>query len=468
MSGALTESQKVAQDLEAILAELNEESIADMPEEKLIEYRKKLNPYGRTIDGADNYLTFSFTNLKEKYMEKLLMTGMIGYLNRALDEWRVPDAHPVIPVYDFVDNPKLIDEYHKNWNITDKIKKEIEENKAWMQKRVIVKEFLEEMFQFNPDKHVRSAYKPQPKDLSRNVVNTPAANLAIEHLKKKDIEFREQMLEFDRVQKLIEMKEGSELAGEGHIKKLVADKLVLPDQHYLTMDFSKWSIEDKNLLRTTCSMIPPVDIYHKFRNYFESNYDKLREAVQYLYCEKPDFDIAINPYSWHKSEEEAEEFQKKHRSEVITDIIKAHSGKWNFFAPFEKVRESMKYFNDNTIVLEEITKQIEKDAKLGAELVKNRIKQKKKQNVKEDGPDAEYFAKWKEQNSALKEMGALDVNKDSYAPEDCPDDAVTVDIFKFSKGGLEMEKTHFFTKAVAPTTGSIAEEDDIKPLRKKE
>lgn len=334
-----------------------------------------------------------------------------------------------------------------------------------MQKRVVVKEFLEEFFQFNPDKHVRSSYKPQPKDLARNVIGTPAANLAIEHLKKKDLEFREHMLEFDRVQKLIDMKEGAHLESDEQIKKLVADKLVLPDQHYLTMDFSKWTDEDKNLLRTACSMIPPADIYHKFHNYFESNYDKLREAVLYLYCDKPDFDIAINPYSWHKTEEDAEEFQKKHKNEVITDIIKAHSGKWNFFAPFEKVRESMKYFNENTIVLEEIAKQIEKDAKLGAELVKNRIKQKKKQNIKEDGPDAEYFAKWKDQNSTLKDMGALEVNKDSYAPEDTPDDAIAVEVIKFAKGGLKMEKSHFFTKAAPPE--NMAGEEDIRPISKK-
>lgn len=101
------------------------------------------------------------------------------------------------------------------------------------------------------------------------------------------------------------------------------------------MDFSKWSTEDKNALRTACEMIPPVDIFGKFKHYYEVNYDKLREAVMYLYCEKPDFDIAINPYSWHNTRDEAEKFQKKHRSEVISDIIIADSGKWNLFAPFK-------------------------------------------------------------------------------------------------------------------------------------
>jgi hypothetical protein len=74
------------------------------------------------------------------------------------------------------------------------------------------------------------------------------------------------------------------------------------------MDFSKWSDDDKNALRTACEMIPPVDIFAKFKRYCEVNYESLREAVEYLYCEKPEFELAVNPYSWHDTREEAEEF----------------------------------------------------------------------------------------------------------------------------------------------------------------
>lgn len=441
----MQEDKSLANDLTSILDELDNESLEDLSEEQLLEYRKKLNVYGRTIQGADNYLTFSFTNLSEKYMEKLTLTSMIGYLNRMVDEWHVPEGHPVIPVYDHFKNPELINNYHKEWKLTDKTSSEIADNKEWMKKRLIVKEFLEEMFQYNPDRHIRSAYKPQTKDLSRPLITTPAANLAIENHKLKDSKFKEQMLEFDRVQKLIQMKENATSENDNNISQ----KLILPSYHYSTVDFSKWSDEDKNALRTACEMIPPSDIFHRYRNYLEANYDKLREAVQYLYCDKPDFDIAINPYDWHASEDEAFEFQKKHKKEVISDIIKAHSGKWNFFAPFAKVRDSMKYFNDNTIVLEEIANQIEKDAKIGEELMKKRVKTKKKQNIKEDGPDAEAFSKWKESNKNVKNAN-IDSNKESYAPDDCPDNAIAVDVIRLSNDGTKMSKSHFFTQAVAP------------------
>lgn len=449
-------AQKLAKDLTSILDELDSTNLDNLTETELLEYRKQLNCYGRTIEGSNSYLTFSFTNLSEKYSEKLLMTGMIGFLNAECDAYMVPQGHKIVPVYDYVRNPSLIDEYSKDWTKTEKIQQELDENKMMMYKRIVIKEFLETIFQYNPDVHVRSAYKPQPKDIARNIIDTPAANLAMNQMKKTDVKFREQMLEYDRIQKMLAMKEGSIEKIDAVIEKLVAKKLVMPAVHYMNVDYASMDKEDKNLLRTTCSMIPPVDTFHKYRTYFETNYDKLREAVLYLYCEKPDFDAAINPYSWHETRAEAEAFQKKHKGEVITDIIIADSGKWNMHAPFSKVRETMKYFNENTIVLEEIASQIEKDAKMGEELMKNRVKQQKKKNIEEEGPDSELFSTWKESNATLKDMGAMTLNKDSFADENIPDDSIQVDVFRISDG--KFGKEHFFTKAVAPTSGSAEEQ----------
>jgi hypothetical protein len=453
----------ILSEIENVLQDLDDETVSEIESEKLTKLRQDINPYGRTIEGSDNYLTFSYTNLKENYNNKLNTTAMIGFLNRLCDEWHVPDGIPVIPVYDFVKDPNSIHDFYKNWVLDDKMKKQIKENEEWMYKRVVVKEFLEEMFQYNPDEHVRSSYKPQPKDKDRKIIDTPAANLAIQKLKKKDLKFREQMLQFDRVSKLSNMAtsvhsdEKDTKLSNPSLNEFQNTKLVLPGYHYSLMDFKSWSDEDKNCLRRVCEMIPPEDTFHRFKHYLESNYDKLREAVLYLYCDKPEFDIAFNPYSWHKTEEEAENFQKKHKNEVIADIYKAHSGKWNFVAPFEKVRQSMKYFNENTIVLEEIANQIERDAKIGHELMKNRIRKQKRKNIAEEGPDAEAFAKWKAQNKTLESMGAEHVNQESYADDECPDDGVQIDVFRISKGGLELKKDKFYSKAVAPVIGDEKE-----------
>lgn len=419
-------SESVVSQLNKLLDELNEESIANMSNDEVLELRKKLNPYGRTIEGSNKILTFSYTDLQFEYTKKIITTTMIGFLNRMCDEWRVPDGIPVIPVYDYVKDPSKIDDFEKTLQNPEVMRKDLELNKVNMQKRVIVKEFLEDMFQYNPDLHVRSAYKPNPADYERNIINTPAGQLAIYELNKKDADFKESMLLYER-EKLIKEKAG-----------VKPDEIKVPENIV------------SDVIKQVTNMIPPADIFHRFQYYYDSNYEELKAIVGDLYCDKSCFETAINPYSWHDNDEDAEKFINKHRDEVISTIFKAHSGKWNIFSPYKKVRESVKYFNKKTAVLEEIAKQIESDAKMGSELMKKRIMIKKKKNIEEVGPDDEAFIKWRSENSRLKEMGAESIKPSEYENQDEIDDALEVPVFRISKGGTKLEKTVFYTEAVAP------------------
>lgn len=424
-------SQSAATQLTKLLDELNEDSLATMSDNEVLELRKQLNPYGRTIEGSNKILTYSYTDLQFEYTKKIVTTTMIGFLNRMCDEWRVPDGIPVIPVYDYVKDPSKLDEFEKTLQQPDVMRKNLDENKANMQKRVIIKEFLEDMFQYNPDYHVRSAYKPNLKDDERKLIDTPSAHLAIYELKKKDPEFKEQLIQYEREKNIRE-----KLAKESESKD---SDLPKPSETLVT------SVSEQ-----VTNMLPPADIFHRFQYYYDSNYEELRNIVADLYCDKPCFETAINPYSWHDSDEDAEKFINKHKDEVISTIFKAHSGKWNIFSPYKKVRESMKYFNKKTAVLEEIAKQIESDAKMGSELMRKRIKIKKKKNIEEEGPDDEAFLKWKAENSKLKEMGAESIKPSEYENQDEIDDALEVPVFRISKGGTKLERTQFYTEAVAP------------------
>ena len=415
-------SSDISAELTKILDELDEESLEKMSDNDIINLRKQLNPYGRTIEGSDNILTYSYTDLRKEYLKNMVMTATIGFLNRMCDEWKVPDGIPVIPVYDYIKNPEKLDEFEDSLQDKEIMRKDLDQNKEYMAKRVIIKEFLEDMFQYNPDMHVRSAYRPNPNDTERSIIDTPAGQLAIYELKKNDTEFNERWLLFERERKLREEK------GEKPPKKIVSA-------------VKKYCTE----------MIPPADIFHRLQHYYDSNYEELMEIVNDLYCTKPDLETAINPYSWHSNIDEADAFIDKHKDEVITSIYKAHSGMWNIFAPYKKVRESMRYFNKKTQVLEEIAKQIERDSKLGADLMKKRIKIKKKKNIEESGPDSDAFKKWKESNSTLRDMGGETLNEKDYASLDCPDDAIEVPVFRMSQGGQKMEKTSFFSKAEAIT-----------------
>jgi hypothetical protein len=410
----------IADQLSKILDELDDESLAKMSDDEVLELRKKLNPYGRTIEGSDKVLTFSYTDLRHEYLKKMIVTCMIGFLNRMNDEYLVPDGIPVIPVYEYVQNPEKLDEFEKTLSDPELMRKNLDLNKELMAKRVIIKEFLEDMFQYNPDLHVRSAYKPNIDDPERDIVNTPAAQLAIYELKKKNPAFAEKWLLYQREKKASEKAKPSE-------------EIVSEVRKYCT------------------EMIPPADIYHRFQYYYDSNYEELQDIVNNLYCDKSDLETAVNPYNIHDDEQSADDFISKHKEEVVSTIYKAHTGKWNIMSNFKKVRESVRFFNKKTQVLEEIANQIESDSRLGADLMKKRIKIKKKKNIKEQGPDDPAFLKWKESNTTLKDLGAEEINQKSYADESCPNDCIEVPVYRIGQGGQKFERTSFFTEASAPT-----------------
>lgn len=426
-----------SEQLAKILDELDDESMSKLSDDEILELRKQLNPYGRTIEGSDKILTYSYTDLQFEYTKKLITTTMIGFLNRMCDEWRVPDGIPVIPVYEYVKDPSKLDDFEKTLQKPELMQNELLENKENMQKRVIIKEFLEDMFQYNPDYHVRSAYKPNLKDNERNVIDTPAGHLAIYELNKSSAEFKEDLILYKR-EKLLEAKANSKNDSKSESK-----------------DEPETKVSD--VVARVTEMLPPVDVFHRFQYYYDSNYEELRHIVNDIYCDKPCFETAINPYSWHDTDDDADNFINKHRDEVITTIFKAHSGKWNIFSPYKKVRESMKYFNKKTAVLEEIAKQIESDAKMGSELMKKRIKVKKKKNIAEAGPDSDAFVKWRASNDKLKEMGAESIKPSEYENQDEIDEALEVPVFRISGGGTKVEKTMFYTEAVAPTGAEVEE-----------
>jgi hypothetical protein len=444
-------SESAAKQLTKLLDELDEDSLSKMSDSEVLELRKQLNPYGRTIEGSNKILTYSYTDLQFGYTKKIITTTMIGFLNRMCDEWRVPDGIPVVPVYDYVRDPTKLDEFEKSLYDPEIMRNQLDENKENMKKRVIIKEFLEDMFQYNPDTHVRSAYKPNLKDDDRDVLDTPAAHLAIYELKRTDPDFNEAMILYNR-EKLLREK------GENADENSKSVSTVKPSDKIVTA-----------VTKQVSEMIPPTDIFHRFQYYYDSNYEELRDIVTDLYCDKPCFETAINPYEWHDNDEDAEKFINKHRDEVISTIFKAHSGKWNIFSPYKKVRDSMKYFNKKTAVLEEIAKQIESDARMGSELMRKRIKIKKKKNIAEVGPDDEAFLNWKAQNNKLKDMGAEGIKPSEYENQDEIDDALEVPVFRLSNGGTKLEKTMFYTEAVTPElpdTGAITNKN-TKTVEKK-
>jgi len=518
-------TKSVSEELEELLNNLNDEELAKLNADEINELRKKLNPYGRTIQGSNNYLNFSITLIRDEYLKKLYTTAMIGFLFRMCDEWKVPPGVPVTTVEEYLeDNSKI--------NTPDMIKNgadknaiaDYEFNQKWMEKRLHVYEFLEEMFQFNPDEHVRSAYRPNRKDKNRKPVETPAGKIAVEHLKKTDKEFaiNESEYEINNKDKLAKYKKITIKGRDGKVKTILrketdenntsnsnnvsndgventntnvnnntntntnnanannanannanannanannanannanANNANVNNANVNNANVNNANVNsenkeyDSNCSKTVRSIIPSHDTFGRYTRYLKENYEQLRDAVKDLYCEKPEYELAINPYSWHETSDDAEAFKKKHAKEVIAEVFTAHSGKWNFFDNFKEQRENVNFYTEDTIILEEMVKQIERDEKLGRDLMEKRKTIAKKKNIIENGPHAESFSAWKNNNPFAQQFQKTDNQKSDEEIMD--EDVIQLDVWKIAKGGLELTKDKFYTQAEAPTFAS--------------
>jgi hypothetical protein len=464
MSKSKTE-ESVMSEFEKMLKTIKDTDLSELSPDKIINIKKGLNPYGRTIEGSDKFLNFSITQIQHEYWKKLIITGFVGFLNRMVDEWKVPDGIPVVSVYEYLEDKSKLDTPQGVLEKGDKSTQyDYDFNRKWMEKRIVVKQFLEEFLQFNPDEHVRSAYRVNRGDNTRKPIETMAGKLATQHLMATDKEFRAREELYQEVQaqkkQQEEKKEAEKKQAEEQkvltkkVKKIIKgrdgkNKTILVEVPIGDTTKKLVDGKDPTISTTVREFIPPHDTFGRFKLYLHSNYEELRDATNDLFCEKPEFELAINPYSWHDTEDEAELFKKKHRNEVIAEVFTAHSGKWNFFDSFKEQRENVNFYNDKTIILEEMIKQQKRDEELGRDLMKKRIDKVKRKNIIEAGPDAESFKKWRAQNSEISKIDNAYIG--DQADAECPDDGVQVDVWKVSASSLQVTKDKFYSLAEAPT-----------------
>jgi hypothetical protein len=413
--------------------------VDNLTDEQVTELRKKFNPYGRTIEGQGKLSCISITNLSEQYMKKFLMTGLISFLYRQCDEHELDAGEPPTHMDDFDEFVSKYEEaltmgkasvqWMKKFNTDHKDvdekdipaeqkarrldHKRIVDRAEGFKRRLVVRQFLDGLFQFNPDKHVRSAYANNPLDPERV---TPAQ---------------------------VTRSDTKTLVGRNG-KKMVIKR-------------SKTETK-KRANSEHVQHIPPADTFHRWNYYLDVNYEEIRSATGDLYCDKPDLEYAVNPYEQFDTEEDAKKFVQKHKNEVIADIVTIYNGRWNLMGSFKKNRDRVNFYNEKTEVIEEIFKQLEKDKKMGGAMMRKRVNRLKKKNVAEYGEEPKEFKQYRKDNpSGFESMGAEvvkddDKNNDSkfQVHEDCPYDAVQVDVIEMSGGGTSVKRSEFFTQAEAP------------------
>ncbi len=346
-------------------------SVQDLDEDEVTELRTKLNPYGQAIKLENNrgqYFAYSLINLKEEYMKKYITTAIIGFLFRRADEWGVPDGDYITRVED-LDEEEVTRSFIEENVVKGKVvlKKEktagvsggeefvTEESNQNRFRRMIIHQFLKEQFTFNPDKHVRSAYQRNKDDPERKKIDT----------KKKHT--------------------------KPYRKGETVSKSARLEHEYGNM----------------VDHIPSADLFHYLTYYMDSNHDAIRIATRNLYSEKPDLDYTAIIYDSFPTIDEYNKFVHKHESEVTAQVRCCVQNQWTFQTSCTINRERQQMYNRHNRILQDILDTVEANQRLGKDIMHQRIKRKKKQNVEECGPDDEKFLKQykKEQRNHHKKAG---------------------------------------------------------------
>ena len=414
----------------------NPELLKKIDEKKLAALRTKINPYNVSICEQDpHYVAFSYTLPQYEYLVKQITVSLVGFLNAAVEEWNVPAGVPPVSVYDYVKNPKIMDELTADWVKDEKTKEKLKRNDDFMKNRIVVKQFLEYLFQYDPHEHVRSSYSV-PEQEDRKEVVTPAAVLAIKEETSSD---RIKLLQDKRMQRVMNMAKSAQKGRPYSLNRFnfLTDSRITPEQY---RKFIGTSEKDINISQVVTNMIPPADIFHTFRKYCDTNHEKIIEATDTLYSELHDLNIAILPAFVSKDHKSVLNFIEKYKSEMSVPIYVAQTGKWTILESYKKNREVTDYVSKDSLLIKRMMEQRVKDAKMGKEMMEKQVKVQRKAHESEHGKAGKLVEKWQnfKKSGDDSEVGGVDL---SAIVDDEDDEVVELPIFRIDKGGLSVNKS---------------------------
>ena len=271
----------------------------------------------------------------------------------------------------------------------------------------IINDFLSSLFKFNPNIHVKSAsideskIEEEVKNILGNEVVFDAkdpSRLPLKTLLARNI--KRDTNHQQTYNKIVE----SQNIYNAFCTILDDDSLITAMEDVIKeqLAFKAYLLplpENSSVLPAT-ENIPPSDTFHRWNYYTEVNFEEIRRVTAALYFEKPDLDLLFAPWNIIEGEPEIvdEEFNKycqKHQNDFPAEIKSLNFGEWSFIGDFKQNREKIEFRNKNTEILKRILDRYEDDKKIGTELMRNRIRQKKAKNIAEEGPDAEGLSQYR-------------------------------------------------------------------------
>jgi hypothetical protein len=408
--------------------ESNPEKINELTDEQAIEIDKYLNPYGATIYGDEKYTCVSFTNLKEKYMQRLLMTGLVGFLYQMVKEYEIDEEwlnDDYLPQLD----KTLFNEIIPNPELSNK------DFLSQLQKTL----YIECKYEYLHKKFILLNSKDDEETYHNNYKLSDEEELDIQTDINNEIKKRLQPTQYFNNEKFL-AKKYELIKHQSDNERIIISRFLNKFFQYNPAEHTSEVLANSNNPESKVpdsskflEKIPPNDTYGRFQYYFDVNYEELREAVYYLYNEKPDIEVALNIYDTFPTLEECTEYINKNKDKVITNILTLTNYKWNLLGPFKRNRERISFYNENTQVLENILKQQEEDAKMGKKLLDERVRKKKVKNIKEYGKTDPAVVKYFKENPT-------DISTNSHKVEIQEDKVIITEEVEVSEFGAKVDQ----------------------------
>lgn len=404
------------------------DEVHNLTPEEVVELRKYLDPLGTIINTDKKYANLSIINWRDKYLRRLIMTSMIGYLFQLSDEY-TPEQQVEAEMTKYNRMINTLDSTKDKEKIAE-LRKECADRVRILQStaRGIIKQFLNRHFEYNPNFHVRKAPTenkddPERKDRDEAILaacSTAEKAAAIEQtLQSKP----EQMYKYMRSHTLGTYQEIVSAADEvkSSINVLIDPALTISDKHGILLKkyiaLSNRANDMKKIvepLSTSDTLAawkaqPSANVFHQFDRYMTNNFEKLSDIVRVLYAEKPDIEFSVIYYDSYASLDDAERYREQHREEFRSEVFTVENSAVHLLGPYKENRAKMTFYNKHTDVLKHMMEQGELDTRLGADMLDKTVELEKAKNIAEAGPDSPALQTYAKLLNQAKDLGAKKV-----------------------------------------------------------
>lgn len=362
-----------------------EDKIAELSEEQLDALFGEAQPF-KSLGTASSkkFVLGSVSNLREKYLKKLITTAMVSFLFQMKDEFSITEEDLANPLNkdDFLEvGPKT--ELPKDFKIDSIYSAELTEmyNSRFPDGKLTAFTDMENSLSeddlvqvwTNANAKMNKLTNPEPVF---NAAKYDEALLAA--VEKQSVEERKVINRF------LEW-----------LFKFNGDVHTQAGGEVVDNDPERQDVEELKGTDAVYDNIPPNDTHCRFNAYYDINYEKLRDATKNIYNVKPDLEHAMIVYDVVDTQPEVDAFIHKYGSSSKYDILSFQLNTWTLMGPFQQNRERVDYYNKHNTIIKSMLEQQERDAALGEELMKKRVKSKKVRAEKVFGKDSPAFDQYR-------------------------------------------------------------------------